>query len=109
MKKIFGFYNDCYWMMIMTLEDLYKNLNRINHLQNQIPQFKEALAEGKTIFVNRAGGWHTGDIEEKKDYIALDNFPTADDRLRYLSERIILCRDIDASLQKEIEKLEKVK
>ena len=104
MKKIFGFYNGCYWLMIMSLEELNKNLSRINHLREQIPQFKEILKSGNTIFVNRAGGWHIGDIEEKRDLIACDEFPTPQERVIYLKAKAeveIDCACADIGMTRE--------
>lgn len=87
--KVFGFYNNCYWMMLSSIEEVRENLNPFI-LSRSKEYIVNSLKEGKFIWVNEAGGFHASDIEDKKDLIALNDFPTNEHRETYLQAKLKL-------------------
>lgn len=85
MKYLFGFYNGCYWLCIQSIDELVAHLDNIIHQRKMEDFFLQQLLSGKTIFVNDCGGWHCGDLDEKKDFIVSERFPTAKQRKAYLT------------------------
>jgi hypothetical protein len=90
--KLFGFYNGVYWMIISSIQEL-ENV-RVNVLDSGIEFMKKELAVGRYVFVNDAGGWHTGELEDKKDILASDIFPTINDAIRVGQEKLELFKEI---------------
>ena len=102
---LFGFYNKCYWLCIMSEDDLSKAMARFTFVNDDTEYFHSLLAQGHTIFVNIKGGFHYGDLAEKKDFIGKgvdEGFPTSEDRIEYLNEKVAT---MNQEVQNEIDRL----
>lgn len=90
--KLFGFYNGVYWMIISSIQELEDI--KVNVLDSGIEFIKKELAAGRYVFVNNADGWHTGELEDKKNILASDKFPTINDAVRIGNEKLELLKEI---------------
>ncbi len=105
MKFTFGFYNGCYWLIISTAEQLVYALENMRMTQQNIDVYTEALVNNKVIYLNEAGGYHTGKIQEmhtdKTQIIVKNNhrFPTKMDRVEVMKAELLV--EINA-IEKEL-------
>ena len=89
--KLFGFYNGTYWMIISNLKEI--DGVRVNVLESGLQHMRNELEAGRYVFVNNAGGWHTGDLEDKHLLMASDVFPTVNDALRIQKANLEVRKD----------------
>jgi hypothetical protein len=105
MKFTFGFYNGCYWLIISTAKQLEFALAHMKMTQQNVDVYVEALSNYKAIYLNEAGGYHTGRIQdvhtEKTQLIVKDNsrFPTKMDRVEVM--KVELLKEIN-EIEKEL-------
>ena len=89
--NIFGYMNGCYWKMLSTIEEIKQELSSMafeSVLRGGYAQ--RILDEGGYIWVNQSGGFHGGKIEEKTEILASEDFPSLQDRVEYLKNRLDL-------------------
>lgn len=109
MKFTFGFYNGCYWLIISTAEQLVYALENMRMTQQNIDVYLDTLANNKVIYLNEAGGYHTGnhtgriqDMHTDKTQIIVKNnhrFPTKMDRVEVMKAELLV--EINA-IEKEL-------
>lgn len=73
MKK-FGILNGCYWMLIDSLEDAILYLNPLYFKLNS-EYIVTSLEAGRLIAVNKASGFHAGDIENYTNVVVAEDYP----------------------------------
>jgi len=92
MKRLFGHFNGCYWMILSSAKEV---MTEIGHINSTADVLLKQIEKGRFIYVNSEGGWHMGDLSSMKEFIMSERFPTAQDRVNYLKARIQV--DIDIS------------
>lgn len=108
MKFKFGYYNGCYWLIISTVEQLVFALENMRMTNQDIDMYLETLKGFKVIYLNQAGGYHTGRIQDihtdKTQIVERENqmnnlrFPTDLDRIEVMKIELL----------EEINKVEKL-
>jgi len=71
----FGTYNNCTWLCLSNKEELDRAMDKFRFTNNDKSRYVELINAGDTVFVNNAGGYHYGDINEKTDLVECNNFP----------------------------------
>jgi hypothetical protein len=94
MKFTFGFLNECYWMIISTAEQLEFALAHMRMTNLAVEHYLETLADNKVIYLNEAGGYHTGRIQntDKTQIIVKEDsrFPTKMDRVEVMKAELLV-------------------
>jgi hypothetical protein len=97
MKFTFGF-SQCYWLIISTAKQLEFALEHLRMTQQDPSVYVEALAEGKVICLNEAGGYHPEYLNQtdKTQFIeqTSSRFPTKADRVEVMKTELLA--DINA-------------
>ena len=92
MKFTFGF-NQRYWLIISTAKQLEFALEHLNMTQKDPRVYVEALAEGKVICLNEAGGYHPEYLNQtdKTQFIkkTSSRFPTKFDRVEVMKKELL--------------------
>jgi myo-inositol catabolism protein IolC len=92
--KLFGFYNKCYWMIISSIQELENEIENILASESSFDFMRKEIAAGRCVFVNQAGGWHTGEFEDKRhEMVASEKFPTIYDAIRIVDARLEVLKD----------------
>lgn len=94
MKFTFGFLNGCYWLIISTAEQLEYALENMRIARLGIDHYLETLSKNEVIYLNKAGGYHTGRLRnslhtqliEKTD----SEYPTKMDRVEVMKAEILV-------------------
>lgn len=93
MKFTFGFLNGCYWLIISTAEQLEFALTHMRMTNTAVDHYLATLADNKVIYLNEAGGYHTGRIQttDKTQIITKDSsrFPTKMDRVEVMKAELL--------------------
>lgn len=63
MKFTFGHNGSCFWLLISTPEILTAALDKFLFVNGDEDHYLSLLEKGNTIFLNRAGGYHYGEVE----------------------------------------------
>ena len=92
MKFTFGF-SGCYWLIISTAKQLEFALEHLRMSQQDPSVYVEALAEGKVICLNEAGGYHPEYLSrtDKTQMIeqTSSRFPTLHDRVEVMKTELL--------------------
>lgn len=92
MKFTFGF-SQCYWLIISTAKQLEFALEHLRMTQQDPSVYIEALAEGKVICLNEAGGYHPEYMSrtDKTQIIKRKAgiFPTKMDRVNVMKKELL--------------------
>lgn len=101
MRFTFGFLNGCYWLVISNAKQLEYALENLRMTNLAFEHYMEALSNYEVIYLNEAGGYHTGRIQNTSHTQFIEKatscFPTKMDRVEV----------IKAELLKEINAIEK--
>jgi len=93
MKFTFGFNNGCYWLIISTAVQLEFALEHMRMTNKALDKYLEALSKYEVIYLNEAGGYHTGRIQntDKTQIIeqTSSNFPTKLDRVEVMKKELL--------------------
>jgi hypothetical protein len=94
MKFTFGFLNGCYWLVISTAEQLEYALENMRMTNLAIDRYLEALSNHEVIYLNQAGGYHTGRIQNTRhtQFIEKTNskYPTKLDRVEVMKAELLV-------------------
>jgi hypothetical protein len=93
MKFTFGFLNGCYWLIISNAEQLVFALEHMRMTNTNVDHYLETLADHKVIYLNEAGGYHTGRIQNTEHTQMIEKtssrFPTKMDRVEVMKAEVL--------------------
>jgi len=72
MKRLFGFYNGCYWMLLSTMEQAIEVLPQL-YIEKNLDYIVKSLMAGDVIAVNEAMGFHAGELNDYTQQIEQDH------------------------------------
>ena len=64
----FGILNNCYWMLISTVEKAREHMNPLYFTMNE-EYVVRSIEAGKVIAVNEASGFHAGKLDDYTDIV----------------------------------------
>lgn len=73
MKK-FGILNGCYWMLLNTMEDVVEHMEPL-YLKKNLEYVINSLQSGKVIAINKACGFHAGNMDDYTDIVEAEAYP----------------------------------
>jgi hypothetical protein len=93
MKFTFGFLNGCYWLIISNAKQLEFALDNLRMTNLNFDHYLDALMDGKVIYLNEAGGYHTGRIQNTEHTQMIEKtgsrFPTKMDRVEVMKAEVL--------------------